>query len=37
MAISESPAPRESPLPRDLDHSLAEFLEDPIVQRGEID
>ena len=37
MAIAGAPAPRESPLPQDLEHSLAEFLEDPIVQRGEID
>src|SRR2546427_246438 len=37
MAIAGAPAPRESPLPQDLDHSLAEFLEDPIVQRGDID
>jgi hypothetical protein len=37
VAIAEPPAPWESPLPRGLDHSLAEFLEDPIVLRGEID
>ena len=35
VAIPEAPA--AAPLPRDLDHSLAEFLEDPIVQRGEVD
>jgi cell volume regulation protein A len=33
----QSSAGRMSALPHDLDHSLAEFLEDPIVQRGEID
>ena len=44
-AVAPSPAPPTAPervempsiLPSDLDHSLAEFLEDPIVQRGEID
>ncbi len=30
-------APASSPLPKDLDRSLSEFLQDPIVQRGEID
>ena len=44
-AVAPSPAPPAAPervempsvLPSDLDHSLADFLEDPIVQRGEID
>ncbi len=29
--------PSKSALPRDLDHAIADFLADPIVQRGEID
>jgi len=36
-AVAEGPRDATSALPRDLDHSLGEFLEDPIVQRGEID
>jgi hypothetical protein len=35
--IAEGLRDATSALPRDLDHSLGEFLEDPIVQRGEID
>jgi hypothetical protein len=37
VMISGARATTGSPLPRDLDHSLAEFLEDPFVHRGEID